>query len=149
MIIRAYQPDDWQAVQTIYDLAKPDEMRGSVPPDAIRPLAEDAAMQQLFAASHILVAEVECQVAGFGGYSQDCIDWMFIHPEHRRQGLASALIIALLAQMGGQAILNVAQHNAAARRLYDRHGFLVEREFIGQYNGHPCGVLRLRYGSQS
>ena len=42
--------------------------------------------------------------------------------------------------------LNVARDNAAARALYQRIGFTVEREFRGHFHGVPCEVARLRYG---
>jgi ribosomal protein S18 acetylase RimI-like enzyme len=35
--------------------------------------------------------------------------------------------------------------NVAACNLYKRMGFVVEREFIGQFNGHSCPVAKLRY----
>jgi hypothetical protein len=33
----------------------------------------------------------------------------------------------------------------AAYTLYQRLGFTVEREFVGQFNGHACPVAKLRY----
>jgi hypothetical protein len=39
MTIRPYMDSDWEAVRDIYDLSKPDEMRGSVDP-CFGPLAQ-------------------------------------------------------------------------------------------------------------
>jgi len=49
-----------------------------------------------------------------------------IHPDNREQGLAKALVEALLAQEGlGTAFLEVAADNTPARRLYENCGFTV------------------------
>ena len=68
-----------------------------------------------------------------------------IHPRHRRKGVASALVRELVARLDGTITLNVATTNVAACSLYKRMGFTVEREFIGQFNGHSCPVAKLRY----
>jgi ribosomal protein S18 acetylase RimI-like enzyme len=39
--------------------------------------------------------------------------------------------------------LNVASNNTRARTLYEKFGFLVEREFMGNFQGMPCSVARL------
>ena len=144
MNIRPYQPADWPAVRRIYDLSKPDEMRGSgVNPAAILPLEQDPGMMALFDACEILVAEIDGQVAGFTGTQDDRIDWLFVHPARRRQGVGERLLRHILTRRPGPVRLHVASTNQAARRLYERLGFGVESEFTGQFNGQPCQVMRL------
>jgi ribosomal protein S18 acetylase RimI-like enzyme len=144
-MIRPYRADDWHSVREIYDLAKPDEMRGVVPDHVILPLNSHAEMLALFAESEIVVAEVDGVVVGFAGARAALICWLFVHPAHRRKGWATLLMEAVLAKLDGRATLNVAKRNVAARQLYDRLGFVLEREFEGRFNGHPCEVMRLRY----
>lgn len=61
---------------------------------------------------------------------------VFTHPDYRRRGLAgqvtSAVVDRLLAQGIRTVVLNVAMHNTAALRCYDRLGFWP---FCGYYEG--------------
>ena len=145
MHIRPYRDTDWAAVRDIYDLAKPDEMRGVVDASVIPRLEADPDMMVLFRNSEIFVAERSERIFGFGGSRGNFITWLFVHLEYRRQGAAQALVRALLARLSGTITLNVATTNVAAYNLYKRLGFTVEREFIGQFNGHACPVAKLRY----
>src|SRR6267142_5679840 len=111
MKIRAYRETDWDSVREIYDLSKPDEMRGSVDLRAIRRLESDADMMALFRQSEILVMEDEGQVIGFGGNKGGYISWLFVHPQHRRRGVARALLGAILSRLAGAVSLNVAKSN--------------------------------------
>lgn len=145
IMIREYCSNDWEAVREIYDLAKPDEMRGVVPTDLVIPLNSNPAMLALFEESKILVFEREGAVAGFGGYRNQTITYLFVHPEQRRKGVASQLVVAILNVLGGEAKLNVAKKNVSAYHLYSRLGFVTETEFEGQYNGYPCEVARMHH----
>ncbi len=143
MMIRPYSEADWARVRTIYDLSKPDEMRASVDAAMILPLENDPAMLALFRESTILVAEVSGAIVGFGGSRGGYISWLFVHPEHRRKGVARSLLANILARIDGPATLNVLRENTAARRLYERFGFTVVREAEGEFNGHQVHVLTL------
>jgi len=149
MKVREYSEGDWAAVRDIYDLAKPDEMRGVVAPNAILPLDSDPEMKSLFQESQILVAEDDDRIVGFGGNKGNYVSWLFVLPGHRRKGVATALVRAITARLDGPVTLNVATTNVAARAFYERLGFTVEREFMGDFKGHPCPVARLRYESAS
>ena len=145
MRVRAYCDSDWSAVRDIYDLAKPDEMRGVVTSDAIPSLDCDPEMKVLFGESQVLVMEDDNRIVGFGGNRGNDISWLFVHPAHRRRGVATALVRAITARLNGSVTLNVATENIAARCLYEHLGFTVEREFLSHFKGHPCRVSRLRY----
>jgi len=112
---------------------------------AIPPLEADAGMMTLFQSSQILVLESGGRIVGFGGSRGTSITWLFVHPEYRRKGVARALVLEMLARLVGTVALNVATTNVAAYNLYKRVGFTVEREFVGQFNGHACPVARLRF----
>ena len=118
--LRAFRETDWSAVCEIYDLAKPDELAGVVPPDRILPLAVDAEMQRLFRESSVMVAECGAQIVGFAGNRGTLITWLFVRPSHRRSGVATGLLAELLARLERPVTLNVTAGNAAARLLYER-----------------------------
>jgi len=145
MKLRAYESDDWDAVCKIYDLGKPEELRGVVEPSSLVPLASDPDMKSLFRASQIVVAEDTGRVVGFAGNRGSFITWLFVHPQFRRRGVASALVRHMVARLEPPVTLNVAAENSAARALYQRLGFKVEREFLGNFQGRPCSVCKLRY----
>ena len=141
--VRQYADADWEGVREIYDLAQPDEMRGSVALDAVLPLDADAAMLRLFRASVIFVVEDENRLIGFGGYKGNYISWLFVHPAHRRKGVAWMLLVEILKGLRGAITLNVAAGNHAARKLYEDLGFTVSRAFTGQFNGHAVEIITL------
>jgi ribosomal protein S18 acetylase RimI-like enzyme len=143
--IRPYIAPDWESVCLVYDLAKPDELRGSVESSAILPLNADAEMKALFQDSEIHVAEQEGLVLGFVGTRGNFITWLFVHPAHRRQGVAANLLHHVLRRLHGVITLNVAKLNQPALRLYERLGFTTEREFVGNFNGQEIQAVKLRY----
>ena len=146
--LRAFRETDWSAVCETYDLAKPDELAGVVPPDRILPLAADAEMQRLFRESSVMVAECGAQIVGFAGNRGTLITLLFVRPSHRRSGVATGLLAELLAGLERPVTLNVAAGNAAARLLYERFGFQLMREFAGNFQGTPCTVVTLQLLSQ-
>jgi ribosomal protein S18 acetylase RimI-like enzyme len=145
MIIRDYEPSDWGAVCKIYDLAKPDELRGLVEVASIPRLEDDPPMLALFRVSSVIVADDEGCLTGFAGCKGSYIGWLFVHPAHRRKGVATALIRTLIERASGELTLNVAYGNEAARAVYERLGFAVAQDFAGEYNGQPIRVLKLRH----
>jgi ribosomal protein S18 acetylase RimI-like enzyme len=149
MWIRPYNASDWETVRDIYDLSKPDEMRGGVDPGAIVPLQQDPSALALFRDSMIYVADAGERVIGFAGHQNNYISWLFVHPAHRRQGAARALLSAIMGRLDGAVTLNVAPWNLAARQLYEEFGFAPAREFIGTFNGYDVTVLTLVYDPAS
>jgi len=88
-----------------------------------------------FVAAHLSVVETEGRFAGCVALrpAEDghWLEHFFIAPELQGRGLGSAVLRALLARAeadGRRPVrLNVLQ-GSAARRLYERHGFVVESE---------------------
>lgn len=145
MTLRPYRVEDWSAVRDIYDLSKPDEMKGVLDPAAIPPLEADPDMKALFDDSRIVCMEDAGRVVGFAGSRDSLITWLFVHPSFRRKGVATALVTELLGRLTRPVTLNVAIDNLAARSLYERIGFALEREFTGHFQGVACRVAKLRY----
>ena len=80
MKIRSYSNSDWEAIREIYNLSKPDEMRGSVDLAAVIPLEHDYKMTQLFKESELIVMEENGKVTGFSGNKGNYISCLFVHP---------------------------------------------------------------------
>lgn len=145
MTLRPYAVGDWTAVREIYDLSKPDELRGVVDPEAVPSLEVDPDMKALFRDSEIIVAVEGDRLVGFTGSHGNFITWLFVHPSFRRRGVATRLLSEVLRRLNPPVTLNVATSNVAARALYERVGFKIEREFMGRFRGTPCAVTKLRY----
>jgi GNAT superfamily N-acetyltransferase len=143
MHIRDYIDADWEAVREIYNLSKPDELKGSVDLRALIPLEKDRRNLRLFQQSRIMVVEKDSVLVGFGGYYGNTIHWLFVHPHHRRKGAARLILKHIVDQLTGTVKLNVFKNNRVARTLYQKFGFVKEREFLGNYNGYQSRAMTL------
>lgn len=143
--VRDFTPEDWPSVCEIYDLAKPEELDGVVPKSAIPKLQYDTGMRRLFDESRILVATENTKVVGFSGHTGNSITWLFVHPKYRRRKIGSTLLTAVTQLLSGEVTLVVAKSNSAALKLYERFGFSVDKEFIGEFKGYECPAAKLRY----
>ncbi len=143
-MIRAYEENDWDQISAIYDLAKPDEMKGIIDPDAIIPLAQDNQMLRYFFDSEIMVYEKKGQILGFVGRKKDVVSWLFVHPNHRRKGVARSLLNKLIMTYRETLKLNLTKRNQSALTLYESLGFEQFDEFEGNMYGHPIPAVRMR-----
>lgn len=143
MKIRPYTKKDWNSVKDIYNISKPDECRGSVDLRAIIPLEDDEKNLKLFSESDIFVMEEDDKVLGFAGNKGNYISWMFVDPAHRRKGIAEKLLNKVLKDLKGEIKLNVAKNNTAGKNLYKKFGFVIEKEFVGNFNGYKSQAMTL------
>ena len=142
--IRNYKDSDWNQVCEIYDLSKPDEMGDLVNSNLIAPLARDDRMLCYFKESKIWVDENKNQIRGFIGLKGDVISWLFVHPKHRRQGIAKKLLTKLIEECNHTLKLNVTKNNLAALSLYLNFGFDVYEEFEGEMYGQKIPAARMK-----
>ena len=74
---------------------------------------------------------------------------VFVAPEHRQRGIASALLAAACEEASDRgatrATALVARDNAPSRMLFERHGFVSEREHLYARLG-PLSVRTVRGG---
>ena len=135
MKLRRFEKNDWIEIKDIYNLSKPDEMRGSVDLRALVPIENDEKGLRLFNESQILIVEENGTILGFGGHKENYISWLFVHPSHRRKGVAHLILDQIMSKLTGTIKLNVGKHNEAAKSFYFKLGFKIEREFTGNFNG--------------
>ena len=149
MKMRPYSDSDWEAIREIYNLSKPDEMRGSVDDRAVIPLEHDDKMTQLLKASNLVVMEENGKVIGFSGNKENYISCLFVHPESRRKGVATSLIREILGRLEGTITLHIARNNGPAKYLYQGLGFTVGKEFTGNFNGYEFQAMEMLLAKKS
>ena len=145
MHIRPFAPDDWQSICEIHDRCKPDEMAGVLDRSAIQPIEHDPATQSLYRQSSIRVIDDGRHIAGFTGTIGRYVSALFVLPEYRTRGFATALMRSVMDVADGPICLNVGKQNATALRLYERLGFATDVEFVSAVSGRDVHVLRMRY----
>jgi putative acetyltransferase len=82
----------------------------------------------------IRLAEKDGAPLGFTLVTQAHLDMLFVSPDRTGQGIGAALLAD--AEARGTRTLEIFRDNFAARRFYERHGWLVarsyERDFLGR-----------------
>ena len=99
----------------------------------------------------LLVAEVDGEVAGFAGFTEDEVTWLYVDPARFRQGVGRALLEAVLREAGRQLELDVLVGNAAALALYQSVGFSIIGTVSGKLAGNEgfsATAHILRYGGR-
>lgn len=90
-----------------------------------RTLAEDAAFMRerlLPACEEVWVAEREGILLGFLALEGDCLDRLYVHPDHQRTGVGSALWAKILELRPGGFELFTHVENGPARAFYEAKG---------------------------
>lgn len=141
--IRDYSAADWQAVCSVHDRARPDELTGSCDPRAFTPLAEDQEDGPNFQRSRKFVAVISGKIVGFVGIDGTYLSWLYVDPTYYRRGIGRALLRFAINIMGPHAWTVVLAENVRAGKLYESEGFVVVRTSQGSNAGYPCTSLRL------
>lgn len=104
-----------------------------------------------YLAHHAWVAEAGHHIAGFlvarsVGASEVELLNLAVHPQWRRQGVATALLAAMTQHLPADIFLEVRAANEGARLLYARAGFTEVGRRPGYYRDPPdeAIVMRLR-----
>lgn len=143
IMLRAYCDDDWSAVCSIHDRARPYELAGSCDLQAFVSLAEEQEDIENFDRSEKFVACIGEQVVGFIGVDGKLISWLYVDPDHFSKGIGRELLQLGLELTGPDAWTVVLIGNTRARRLYASEGFQVALTFEGTNAGYPCTCLEL------
>ncbi len=134
--IRAYEPEDWLAIQKAHDAARQQELALAGLPQAFLPLSIAAEREDLFEYPGLYVAELDGVVAGFAACTEEELAWLYVAPEYQHQGIATALIKHCMEQFPGIESIEVLRGNEPARRLYEKMGFTVKEALSGQMPGN-------------
>ena len=149
MPIRRYQKSDFNRLADIYDASRPDEFYAERGDFTFVPWAENNYMMTIFKGSEIYVYEEYCtagdSVVGFCGVTNNHINWFFVHPDSRGQGIGDKLMAHLLTMLERGATLSVWSSNERAKSLYKKHGFLVYKEFYMNFQGQQLLLNRMVY----
>ena len=149
MPIRRYQKSDFNRLADIYDASRPDEFYAEKGDFTFVPWAENNYMMTIFKGSEIYVYEEDClagdSVVGFCGVTNNHINWFFVHPNRRGQGIGDKLMAHLLTKLKRGATLSVWSSNERAKSLYKKHGFLVYKEFYMNFQGQQLLLNRMVY----
>jgi GNAT superfamily N-acetyltransferase len=147
MAIRNYTDLDWSAICEIYDLAKPQELAAAGVERGFVPLGQDPEGIESFRGFTTLVWEdvVAKRVAGFGGYQDDYIGWLFVHPAWQRRGVGRALLHEMMQRIGleNEPWLWVLRGNRTAYALYASEGFAAKDTQRVNIHGLICPAIRL------
>jgi putative acetyltransferase len=130
MPLRPAQAADAPAITAIFQAAR----RTSLPYLPVLHSSEEdhAFFAGLVAAGGVTVAEVDGAAAAFLALA-DRVDHLYVHPDHFRQGLGSALLRAAQAARP-RLELRVFQRNTNAIAFYAAHGFEVMEVTEGANN---------------
>ena len=82
----------------------------------------------------VWVAELNGRVVGFAALRDDHLDHLYVHPDYHNRGAGTALLHEAMRHRPNGLRLWVFQHNAQARRFYERHGFALLHETDGAGN---------------
>ncbi|KQV50991.1 MULTISPECIES: GNAT family N-acetyltransferase [unclassified Duganella] len=135
MLIRPYQASDWRRICVVHDAARKFELAASGLADAFFTLEETGEAEGLFEAT-LLVAEIDSEVVGFAGFTEDEVTWLYVDPARYRQGIGRALVEAVLRGSGKPLSLDVLAGNAAALALYQSAGFKIVETISGKLAGN-------------
>ena len=144
MSIRKYTDDDFEALQNIYNIARPDEFYAEQGSFKFTPFADDEYIMFMLGESEVFVYEQD-SILGFSGFSGDRINWLFVDPTSRGQGVGHKLLQYVLHKLEKGATLSVWKSNQRAQSLYKKLGFRISGEFQVGFQGHQLMVNTMVY----
>jgi ribosomal-protein-alanine N-acetyltransferase len=100
----------------------------------------------------LLVAEQDTEMTGFLAWrvtvrGEAEILNLVIHPLHRRQGAATALLQRVLEGFRGVIYLEVRESNSSARAFYEKLGFRTAARRPGYYSSPPETAVIMKFFS--
>ena len=133
--LRNYTSEDWDAIATIHDRARLDELRVSVGVDAFLSLEATADSEGLFD-GEVWVACKDNAIVGFVAFADDEVTWLYVSPDHYRQGVGRLLLQQAISRCGQTVGTSVLSGNNAALTLYLSEGFKIIETKTGKLSGN-------------
>lgn len=134
VIIRPYVDTDFAAIARIHDASRMVELADTVGVEAFLSLADTYENEGLFD-DPVLVAELDGTVVGFVAASADEVNWLYVHPDHFRQGVATRLLDAALADAGPTVEASVLAGTGTVG-FYEAYGFRITGTTTGKLVGN-------------
>ena len=141
--VRRYETSDWAAIEQVHDSARKIELRLAGLEDAFLPLAVAAPREGLLEYPGLFVAVEDCTVIGFAACTEDELAWLYVSPEHMRQGVGRRLAEYALRAFPGIRSIEVLKGNEPAMVLYERLGFSLARTEKGQMPGNEAFAVEV------
>ena len=138
--VRAYRPDDWDAVARAHDAARLQELAPTVGVEAFLTLAATAEGEGLFD-DRVWVASEQGAVIGFVACAGAEVTWLYVHPDHQRRGTGRALLRRALAHadaLGAVRVEVTVLDGGPARHLYESEGFVLVETRRGALVGNEA-----------
>ncbi len=114
--LQNYNPEDWDAIAVIHDRARLDELRASVGVEAFLSLEATAENEGLFE-GEVWVACDDKAIVGFIAFADDEVTWLYVSPDHYRQGIGRILLRQAINRCGETVRTSVLSGNDAALHL--------------------------------
>lgn len=97
----------------------------------------------------VWVAEVDGQPAAYLRLTEAFLDDLYVHPDHKRAGIGTALLELAMARMPGGFQLWVFEMNQPARAFYARHGLVEVERTDGADNEEKMPDIRMEWSGTS
>lgn len=136
LVIRNYEPTDWNAIARIHDNARKIELKLAGLPEAFLPLEIAARQEGLFEYPGLFVAEQDSKVAGFAACTKEELAWLYVDPIQMRTGIGRSLTAHALTMFPGIHYVEALKGNEPARKLYESFGFSVTETKSGRMPGN-------------
>ena len=144
--IRPYQARDWEGVCRAHDAARLLEVETFIPDNVTLPMEKAVDIDGNFFEGDVFVAVGESdEVLGFIAVRGDELTWMYVHPDHHREGVASALVEHVRTSLGPNGFVLCAKENAYGFTFYQKVGFEPVAFFPGNERGYPCTCVRMTF----
>lgn len=133
--LRGYNSEDWDAIASIHDRARLDELRTSVGVEAFLSLEATAENEGLFDGEVWVACDREA-VVGFIAFTDDEVTWLYVSPDYYRQGIGKRLLRQAINRCGKTVSTSVLSGNDVALNLYLSEGFKIKETKKGKLNGN-------------
>lgn len=131
MHLRPFTAADLRAIVTLYTNTIHHINSRDYTPEQIAvwspPEADWARWQRRFDGLRTLVAEQDGQILGFTAFTPEgYLDFLFVHHEHQRQGVARALVTAAETELRERGLRRVTTHaSITARPFFEALGYVL------------------------
>lgn len=139
---RDYVENDWQAICSIHDRARPDELKGSCDLRAFVPIEQDPEVEDLKRARKFVACNGDT-VVGFIAVDGKYVSFLYVDPENYGRGVGRRLLQIADETIGEGAWTIVLDGNRRAIALYESEGYREVSRFKGENAGFPCTCLRM------